>query len=62
MGKGERREAKREETGAREEQQTEEKAPAVKYKNPDAWSRTMPESVYEKARSLRDQSRTYLQL
>jgi len=32
-----------------EEQQTEEKAPAVKYKNPDAWSRTMPESICEKA-------------
>jgi rubrerythrin len=33
-----------------EEQQTEKKAPTVKYKNPDAWSRTMPESVYENAR------------
>ena len=32
-----------------EEKQTEEKAPTVKYKNPDAWSRTMPESIYENA-------------
>lgn len=32
-----------------EEQQTEDKPPAVKYKNPDAWSRTMPESIYEDA-------------
>lgn len=33
-----------------EEQQTEKKEPAVRYKNPDAWSRTMPESIYENAR------------
>ena len=35
---------------AGEEQQTEKKTPTVKYKNPDAWSRTMPESIYENAR------------
>lgn len=34
------------------EKQTEEKAPAVKYENPGAWSRTRPESVYENAREL----------
>ena len=33
-----------------EEKQTEEKAPAVKYKNPDAWSRSMPDSFCENAR------------
>jgi len=31
------------------EEQTEDKAPAFKYKNPDAWSRAMPDSVYESA-------------
>jgi hypothetical protein len=29
------------------EKQTEDIAPAFKYKNPDAWSRSMPDSVYE---------------
>jgi rubrerythrin len=33
-----------------EEKQTEDIAPAVKYRNPDAWSRSMPESVFENAR------------
>jgi rubrerythrin len=33
-----------------EEKQTEEKTPAVKYKNPDTWSRAMPDSIYEDAR------------
>ncbi len=33
-----------------EEKQTEDIAPAVKYKNPNAWSRTMPKSIYENAR------------
>jgi len=32
------------------EKQIEEKAPAVKYKNPDAWTRTMPQSIYGNAR------------
>jgi rubrerythrin len=32
-----------------EEKQTEEIPPAVKYKNPDAWSRTTPQSIYEDA-------------
>jgi len=32
-----------------EEEQTEDKAPAFKYQNPDAWSRAMPDSVYEDA-------------
>jgi rubrerythrin len=32
------------------EKQTEEIPPAFKYKNPDAWSRTTPESIYENAR------------
>jgi rubrerythrin len=30
-----------------EEERIEDKAPAFKYQNPDAWSRTMPSSVYE---------------
>lgn len=36
---------------AGEEKQTEEKAPApaVTYKDPDAWSRAIPDSVYEGA-------------
>ena len=33
-----------------EEKQTEDIAPAVKYKNPDAWSRSMPDSFCENAR------------
>jgi rubrerythrin len=33
-----------------EEKQTEDIAPAVKYKNPNAWSRSMPESFCENAR------------
>jgi rubrerythrin len=33
-----------------EEKQTKDIAPTVKYKNPDAWSRSMPESVFENAR------------
>jgi len=32
------------------EKQTEDIAPAVKYKNPNAWSRSMPDSVCENAR------------
>jgi len=31
------------------EEQTEDKAPAFKYKNPDAWSREMPDTIYENA-------------
>jgi rubrerythrin len=31
------------------EEQTEDKAPAFKYKNPDAWSRAIPDSVYGNA-------------
>jgi rubrerythrin len=31
------------------EEQTEDKAPAFKYQNPDAWSRAMPDSIYENA-------------
>jgi rubrerythrin len=34
---------------AGEEKETEGKAPAFKYNNPDAWSRAMPDSVYEGA-------------
>jgi rubrerythrin len=33
-----------------EEKQTEDIAPAVKYKNPNAWSRSMPDSFCENAR------------
>ena len=33
-----------------EEKQTEDKAPAVKYKNPNAWSKSMPESFCENSR------------
>jgi len=33
-----------------EEKQTEDIAPTVKYKNPNAWSRPMPDSIYENAR------------
>jgi len=33
-----------------EEKQTEDKAPVVKYKNPNSWSRSMPESFCENAR------------
>jgi len=33
-----------------EEKQIEDIAPAVKYKNPDAWSRSMPDSFCENAR------------
>ncbi|MGB8780928.1 MAG: hypothetical protein WCD81_09820 [Candidatus Bathyarchaeia archaeon] len=33
-----------------EEKQTEDMAPAVKYKNPNVWSRSMPDSFCEKAR------------
>ncbi len=33
-----------------EEKQTEDIAPAVKYKNPNAWSRSMPGSICENAR------------
>jgi len=32
------------------EEQTEDTAMTVKYKNPDAWSRAMPDSIYENAR------------
>jgi hypothetical protein len=32
------------------EEQTEDKAPVFRYKNPDAWSRAMPSLVYENAR------------
>ena len=32
------------------EKQTEDIAPAVKYKNPNAWSRSMPDSICENAR------------
>ena len=32
------------------EKQTEDRAPKFKYQNPDAWSRVMPDSVYENAR------------
>jgi len=32
------------------EKQTEDIAPAFKYQNPNAWSRAMPDSVYENAR------------
>jgi hypothetical protein len=35
-----------------EEKQTEDIAPAVRHKNPDASSRSMPESVFENARWL----------
>ena len=35
-----------------EEKQTEDIAPAVKYKNPNAWSRSMPDSICENARYL----------
>jgi rubrerythrin len=31
------------------EEQTEDKAPAFKYENPDAWSREMPDTIYENA-------------
>jgi hypothetical protein len=33
-----------------EEKQTEDIAPAVEYKNPNAWSRSMPDSICENAR------------
>jgi Ribonuclease G/E len=33
-----------------EEKQTEDIAPAAKYKNPNAWSRSMPDSFCENAR------------
>jgi rubrerythrin len=33
-----------------EEKQTDDTAPAVKYKNPDSWSRSTPDSFCEKAR------------
>jgi len=32
------------------EKQKEDRAPKFKYQNPDAWSRVMPDSVYENAR------------
>jgi hypothetical protein len=32
------------------EEQTEDKAPVFKYQNPNAWSRALPDSVYENAR------------
>ena len=31
----------------KEEEQIEDKAPAFKYQNPNAWSRAMPDSVYK---------------
>jgi rubrerythrin len=33
-----------------EEKQIEDIAPAVKYKNPDSWSRSMPDSFCENSR------------